>query len=163
MLRVLIILLFFLSITTVILIAFFLPSFFFAEYKDQTVNNQAQSVNIADVNKYESAVSLMKHVDGMTKILSSGYASSTIMTDSIDAIISLKNSHITISAISLSLDSSAHMENISVSGISNSRDDLTFFYNDLKGDGSFQNVVLPVSSLIGDAGAPFTITLSYRN
>lgn len=139
----------------------FLPSFFFAEYKYDTVNNQAQSVNLENLNKYNSSISFVKKINGMIEALSYGKTANTVTTDLIDKIISLKNSNITISAVSIISNDSAHIENISISGISGSRDDLTSFYNDLKGDGSFQNVILPVSSLIEDTGAPFTITFSY--
>ena len=148
-------------VASVFLIAFFLPSFFFADYKYKSINNQAQSTDLSDANKYENSASFVKKVNAMAKILSYGNASSTLNTDIIDKIISLKNSDIEISSISILSGDNANIENVTISGISGDRDDLISFYNDLKGDGSFQNVILPISSLIEDEGAPFTITLSY--
>ena len=146
---------------SLILTAFFLPSFFFADYKYKTVNDQAQSANIVDEKKYDDSASLVKKINVLTTALTYGKSESAIYTDLIDKIILLKNAYISISNISISSDESAHVENVSLSGISGDRDDLTSFYNDLKGEGSFQNVVLPVSSLIEDTNAPFTITFSY--
>jgi len=160
-LRTLILLLLSILISFIILVTFFLPSFFFAEYKNKTVLEQAQSVNLTSVKKYESSVSFMKNINGMAKALSYGKSRNTLITDLINKIILLKNPAITISDISLASNDSVHTENIIIKGISGSRDGLTSFYNDLKGDGSFQNVILPVSSLIEDTNAPFTITLSY--
>lgn len=160
-LRVLIFLLFFAFAASIVLTAFFLPSVFFADYKYNTVNNQTQSANLIDANKYENSASLLKKINVLTTALSYGKSTSTLDTNLIDKIISLKNANIYISSISILSDESAHVENVSLSGISGDRDDLTLFYNDLKSDGSFQNVVLPVSNLIEDANAPFTITFSY--
>ena len=153
--------LFFAFLASLVLIAFLLPSFFFADYKDKTVSKQIQSINASYVSKYEAAASTIKNVNGMVKALSYDKGAGTFMTDIINKVISLKGTSITISAVSIAPGVSADTENISVSGISVSRDNLTAFYNSLKNDGSFENVVLPVASLIEDSNAPFTITFSY--
>ena len=141
--------------------ALLLPSFFFADYKDRTVSNQAALINLSDANKYASSTAYIKNVNGMASALSYGGVSHTLMTDIIDRIVGLKSSGIILSGISLASDDAAQRVDISVSGTAESRDDLTTWYADLKGDGAFQNVVLPISSLIADSGAPFTITFSY--
>ncbi len=162
MLRTSIFLLLFVFASSFVLIAFFLPSFFFAEYKYKTIGDQAQSVNLTNADKYENSSSIVKKINGMANALSYGKSESALTTDLIDKIISLKNSNITISAISISSNAGANVKNIVINGTSGNRDDLTVFYNNLKGEGSFQNVILPVSSLIQSTGASFTITLSYK-
>ena len=148
------------SAVSCLLIALFLPSFFFAEYKSNTIANQAQSVNLSNISTYENSSSLIKSINEMSNILSYD-TTRTLTTNVINTIISLKNKNITISSVSVSLGNTDRIRNISVSGISASRGDLTSFYDNVKGEGTFQNVVLPISSLINDAGAPFTITLTY--
>ena len=151
----------FVFLSSLVLIAFLLPSFFFADYKDKTVSTQAQSIDTSNITKYAASASTISNVNNMVKALSYSKGASTFMTDIIDKIISLKGASITISNISIVPGSSDNTEDISVSGISATRDDLTTFYNSLKNEGSFQDVVLPVASLIEDSNAPFTITFSY--
>lgn len=153
---------FFVFAASVALTALFLPSFFFADYKYKTVSNQAESANLTDANKYENSALLVQKTNSLTTALSYGKSAPTLYTDLVDKIISLKNADISIYSISLSSDESVHVENVTLGGISKNRDDLTSFYNNLKGEVSFQNAVLPVSSLIEDANESFTITFSYH-
>ena len=160
LLRLSIFALLFISIAAAILVALFLPSFFFVEYKNAVVAGQAQSINLSNASKYQNSVSLIKNINATAQALSSGNVPKTAMTDLISTVTSLKNKNITLSVITIA-ESGGETETASVSGISATRDDLTSFYNELKGDGRFQNIILPVSSLINATQEPFTITFSY--
>ncbi len=161
LLRIFIFAFIFISAASCVLIALFLPSFFFSEYKNKNIADQAQSINFSNSSNYDSLLSQIKNINGMASALSYGTVSPTFATDIIDMIISLKNKNITIAAISISPDPNTNAEDISVSGVSATRDDLTSFDTVLKGEATFQNVVLPVSTLINNSAEPFTITFSY--
>ncbi len=159
--RVFVIFLVFLFSSAVILIFLFIPSAIFSKYKNQTVNNQLESIKVADRSKNQDPTELIKKINAMVGMLSNEKTASILMSDMIQKIISLKNKNIQISSISISKDNSAS-EKIIISGVAKTRDDLTMFDNDLKNDDSFYSVDLPISDLIKNTDAQFTITLVYN-
>ncbi len=143
------------------LIVFFLPSFFFSQYKDRTVSNQLALVELTDQKAALNPTTLIQQINKMIAVLSSGENGSISTSDLIQKIVSIKKSGITISRISVS-QIDALSESISVGGTAMTRDGLTAFYNDLKNDPIFESATLPVSSLIQDTNADFTIGLVYK-
>ena len=80
----------------------------------------------------------------------------------IKRIVSLKNSRIQITAISLSRNTDL-TKTVIVRGTSQTRDALTSFNNDLRADSVFTKVDLPLTNLIKDVNTDFTITLTYKD
>jgi len=159
--RILIMLLIFLFFAVVLLISLFIPSIIFSKYKNQTVKNQLESIKITNINENQDPIELIKKINTMIGILSGGNTVSLLMSNTIQKIISLKNKDIEILSISIS-DNSTSSEKIIINGIAKTRDGLTLFDKDLKNDGLFYSVDLPISNLIKNTNAQFTITLIYN-
>ncbi|MBU6370634.1 MAG: pilus assembly protein PilM [Patescibacteria group bacterium] len=145
--------------TAIVLIAFFLPSYFFADYAYRTVASQAETAGGDSIAAYDKAASAITAVNGQAKALS--YAvPPTVTTDIIASIVSAQNKDIAISSISIVPDASGRSEDVSLSGTAGNRDSLTAFATALKATSGFTNVNLPIASLITEANEPFTITLN---
>jgi len=159
--RVFVVFLQFLSVSVVVLIFLFVPSAIFSKYKNKTVNNQLESIKAESMNKNQDPTELIKKINAMVSILFDDKSSTIPMTDMIEKIISLKNKNIQISNISISKNEKGS-ENITLSGVAKTRDDLTDFNNSLKSDGFFASVDLPISALIKNTNAQFSIKLVYN-
>jgi hypothetical protein len=159
--RVLVMFSWFFLLAAILLIFLFVPSAVFSKYKYGTVKYQFEYIKAAGFIKGEDPIQLIRRVNIMTDILSNKGVSPILMSDIIVKIISLKSRDIKILSISISSDSLTSGK-IRVDGIANTRDALTLFDKDLKGDGLFSNVDLPVSNLIKNTDAPFSITLTYN-
>ena len=159
--RLLIALLTFLLFAVVLLMFLFIPSAIFSKYKNNTVKNQLSSINIADANKGQDQIDLIKRVNAMVGILSNKKTENIPMTDMIQKVILLKNDNIKVLSISIS-EYGTSSEKIIVNGVAKTRDDLTMFDKNLINNGSFYSVDLPVSNLIKNIDAQFTITLVYN-
>ena len=159
--RDLVVLLVSLSLAVIVLIFLFIPSAIFSKYNNKTVNNQLESSRGASMSKSQDPTELIKKINTMVGILSDSKSSPILMSDMITKIISLKNKGILISNISISKDNKG-TENISISGVAKTRDNLTEFNNDLKNDGTFSTVDLPISALIKNTNAQFSIKLVYN-
>ncbi len=142
-----------------LLILLFIPSAIFSKYESKTVANQLDITESLASKSNNDVVALVKKLNSMADILERDTAN---ISDSgiIDKIISLKNNNISISSFSISA-AAGNSQKITISGIASTRDDLTSFNKALVDDGTFTNVDLPVSYLINNTNANFSITLVY--
>jgi len=150
----------FTAITALLLIILFLPSLFFAKFKNNTVSQQLESVKNSYANKNNDSILMIKKVNRMAAFFDSKNDDSLITTTIIiKKIQSLKNNDIQIMSFSFSKNAEGGTE-INLSGMSNSRDGLTDFEKKLKTDGLFSNVELPISSFIKNSNTEFNIKLT---
>ena len=160
-LRVATFLAFFIAIAIGFLTTLFLPSVFFSTYKNQTIHHQLESMAI-NKNNGDDPIQTIKNINTMVRIFSGAYSQETPMSSIIKKIISLKNSKIQITAISL-VKNTDLSKTVVVRGVSQTRDALTSFNNDLRADSVFTKVDLPLTNLIKDVNTDFTITLTYKD
>lgn len=159
--RVNIVLLAFILLAVIILIILFVPSAIYSKYKNATVSNQFLITKANNPNDIQNPIELIKKLNSMITILSSQKGISILMSDMVQKILSIKNKNIQLTNISISKDNDT-IEKIVLSGVAKTRDDLTQFNNDLKNDGSFASVDLPITALIKNTDAQFTVTLTYN-
>lgn len=159
LLRVAVYFLVFILISSVVLITLFVPSFFFAKYKNDTINNQLLEIKQKNVNVGEDPVEFIKNVNRLSNALSDTATSSVKYNDIVDKITSLKNNDVKILAINITEESNTGIKKILISGTANTRDSLTLFEKDIKIDGLFKSVVFPVSNFIKSSDLEFFATL----
>ena len=145
--------------TLVVLISLFLPSIFYSKYKSDTVSQQLMSIKSSIGNNTEDPIEIIKEVNKFVNVFK--YEESVLFSDIIKKIVSLKYKDIEILSISL-LENEDDTVKIVLNGISATRDSLTSYDRDLKKDGFFQSVELPVTDLIKNIDSNFTITLTYK-
>jgi hypothetical protein len=143
----------------VLLIVLFLPSLIFSTYKNTTVKNQLASIHTVNTAGGEDPVTVIKNANALGQVFLVTLAPAPFVSDTIKKIISLKDSDIQISNITVSEDTGS--ETYVIVGISKTRDGLTTFDNNLITDGTFSHIDLPVADLIADTNNNFTITLTY--
>ncbi len=151
----------FILLAGIILTLLFIPSAIFSKYKNITVANQLESTKSVEVNEGVDAVALIKKLNAIVKVLSISGQTGLSPSDLVNKIISIKNTDIKISAISISNIQDV-VTKIVITGVSKTRDSLTSFDNGLISDGTFASVDLPISSLIKSTDANFTMTLTYK-
>ncbi len=151
----------FILIALLLLTFLFVPSAFFSKYKNKTVTDQLQSVKMINSTQGIDAVALIKKLNGIVKVLSNNNQKNIAASDLIHKIITLKSSSIKIYSISIANDD-PNQEKIILTGVADTRDDLTAFDTHLVSDGIFASVDLPVANLIKNTDADFTITLVYN-
>ena len=144
----------------VILVSLFLPSNFYSKYKNINVSQQLSSIKEGVGKNSEDPIKTITGVNKFIKVFSDD-GRGMLFSDIINKIISLKNKKIKISLFSINKSKDGSLD-IIIKGISDTRDDLTSFDKELKKDGYFQSVELPVSDLIKNIDSDFTITLTYK-
>jgi len=157
LLRVIAFLLLFMFISSLILISLFIPSFFFAKFKNDTINNQLISTQQKSADKGEDPVLFIKNVNRLSISLSNTNTKATY-SDIIKKIVSLKNKGIKISSIVISQESNASKK-ILINGVAKTRDSLTLFDKEIRIDGFFSNVTFPVADFIKSTDSEFSATL----
>ena len=160
LLRVSVFLLIFIFASSVVLISLFAPSYFFVEYKNNTIKNQLASIQQKDINGGEDPIAFIKDVNQLSVVLA-GNNNSRLSSfgDIINKIVSLKNDDIKISSINITETNDTGGKTILVNGIANTRDSLTAFDQSIKSDGSFSSVMFPVSDFILSSNSEFSATL----
>lgn len=158
--RVTIYFLLFTFFSLIILISLFLPSNFYSKYKNDNVSSQLSSIINKIGESSEDPIEIIKDVNKFTSVFSDE-EDRILFSNIIEKIISLKNKNIRITSFSLINDTLSSVK-IIINGVSGSRDSLTSFDKDLKKDGYFQSIELPVSNLIKNIDSDFTMTLIYK-
>jgi len=146
----------FVLISVVVLVALFMPTYFFAKYKNDSVKNELVSIQIKN-NTKEDPLIIIKQVNQLSDVLSTN-SSSTTYSEIINKIISLKNKGIKILSINLTQDVNG-IKTAAIDGINDTRDNLTSFETDIKTDGYFSQVIFPVSDFLKDINSEFSATL----
>lgn len=119
---------------------------------------EAQARNIpALVNDTNSASYIIKSTNSKLTIINSTMKYSPF-GPSLDAVLSNKNAGIHLSEVNYSATGSS-TANISISGVSNTREALVTFVKNLKDSNVFRAVDLPVSNLAKDKNIDFSITM----
>lgn len=160
-LRAVVLLLIFIFISSIFLISLFAPSFFFVNYKNNTLNNQLTATKQADVSKEADPIVFIKDLNRLATALADSNMGVNY-TDIVNKIISLKNKDIKISSISINSDPTTNSKKIMVNGVANTRDSLTSYEKELKIDGFFESVDFPVSNFIKSSNSDFSATLVYK-
>jgi len=163
LLRVIVFLLLFVFLSSLILISLFVPSFFFAKYKNETINNQLELTKQKILNKSEDPTILIKNVNRLVVALSDNAAPKINYSDIINKIVSLKNKDIKISSINITEETNTNSKKILINGVAKTRDGLTLFDKEIRVDGFFENVIFPVSNFIKSSNSEFSATLTYKN
>ena len=146
----------------IILISLFLPSIFYSKYQNNNISSQLLSIKGKVGEKSENPIETIKGINKFTEVfINENETNKVQFSHIIDKIISLKNKNIKISSFSVSKDINDNIK-IVLNGVSGFRDSLTSFDRDLKKDGYFKSVELPVSYLIRNIDADFTMTLIYK-
>ena len=158
--RTIIFLLAYILISSLILILLFTPSFFFAKYKNDAIDNQSELIKQKNINTNEDPIAFIKNINKLSSALSLSNVSTITYGDIVNKIVSLKNKDIKILSINITEENDTNNKNISINGIANTRDSLTLFEKDLKTDGYFSSVIFPVSSFIKSSDSTFSATLS---
>jgi len=158
LLRVSIYLLLFIFVSTIILISFFIPSFFFTKYKNDTVTSQLLSIKQKNSNLSEDPIVFIKKINNLAPVLSNNVSPLTY-SDIVSKIVSLKNNDIKILSITITKETNTGGKRIILGGVANTRDSLTLFNKDLESDGFFNQVTFPVSNFIKSLDAEFSATL----
>jgi len=157
-LRVFIFFLAFLFFAFVILFSFFMPSVFYSEYKKDNISQQFDYVKKQIGSNNIDPIEIIKRVNLLSSTLIDIKTSE--FSNIIEKIISLKNNGIKINFISIITND--NNINLSISGISKTRENLTNFDKELKKSELFQSVDLPVSNLIKNTDADFFMNLIYK-
>ncbi len=153
--------LFFGFLALLLLVALFLPSYFFAEYKDRTETNQLSFIDTSATNKSQDPIQLIKKINSTVAVLTAGGTRTLSTSDLVQKIMNLKNDGISIASASVLYQNGTAA--VTIGGTAQTRDELTAFYTALKNAGAFTNVTLPVSDLIPETDASFSITLGYHD
>lgn len=159
LLRVTIFLLVIILISVLVLISLFLPSFFFAKYKNNIISGQLESIQQKNIDKGEDPVAYIKNVNRLSTILSGGTNKTIRYRDIIDKIVSFKNKDIKILSISITQEKVLNSKKILINGIANTRNSLTLFDRDIRTDGFFSKVTFPISDFIKGSDSEFSATL----
>lgn len=160
--RIVSVLLLFIFLSCIILISFFLPSFFYVKYKNETIDNQLLSFQQKNQDKSIDPAVFMKNINKLSDALSN---SNLLITygDLIDKLTSYKNKDIKILSISISPDKTPGDIKVLLNGTAKTRDGLTSFSTDMKTDGFFNSVIFPVSNFLKSSDLEFSSTLIYKN
>lgn len=146
----------FLLFAFVILFSLFMPSVFYSEYKKDTIGQQLNLMR-KEISKNDSdPIEIIKKVNLLSNVLTDIKINQ--FSHIIDDIILLKNTGIKINSISI-VDYDKNTIKITISGLSKTRNNLTNFDKELKKSGFFQSVDLPVSNLIKNIDADFSMIL----
>ena len=100
-LRVGVVLLLFVFISSLVLIALFLPSFFFAEYKNDSVSVQFESIKQKSSNTNDNLAISIKDANKLVAVFSDSNISTVTYGEIINKIVSLKNRDIKILSINI--------------------------------------------------------------
>ena len=146
--------------TLIVLISLFLPSIFYSKYKSDNVSQQLLSIKDKVGENSENPTEIIIEANKFAKVFTDE-KENILLSDLIQKIVSLKNKDIKILSFSLVEDVETSVK-IIISGVANTRDSLTYFDKELKKDGYFQSVDLPVSNLIKNVYSDFTMTLIYK-
>ena len=149
----------FVFLSAVLLIILFVPSFFFAKYKSDTIKTQFESIQQKNIDQKTDPTKLIRDVNKLSIIFSNEAGSQVTSGDIIAKIISLKNKNIKISSMTITEKDDGGRE-ISLAGTANTRDDLTTFAGNIKTDGFFKSLTFPLSDFIKSVNSEFTATLT---
>ncbi|MFA5651951.1 MAG: hypothetical protein WC933_01150 [Candidatus Paceibacterota bacterium] len=163
LLRVTVFLLLFVFLSSFVLISLFVPSFFFAKYKNDTVNSQLELTKQKNINKDGDPTIFIKNVNRLVVALSNNNVSNMAYSDIINKVVSLKDKDIKISSINISEEANTNSKKILINGIAKTRDSLTLFDKEIRVDGFFESVIFPVSNFIKSTNSEFSATLIYKN
>ncbi|MDD4804187.1 MAG: hypothetical protein PHN69_03350 [Candidatus Pacebacteria bacterium] len=150
----------FLFFALIVLISLFLPSNFYSKYKNDIVSQQLSSIKSKVGENSDDPIKIIKDVNSFTTIFTNEKDQITF-GGLIQKITDLKNKNIKISLLSFIKNKNGSI-GITINGIAGNRDSLTLFDKELKEEGSFQDVELPVSNLIKNIDSDFVITLIYK-
>lgn len=162
-LRVVFYLLMFIFLSNIVLIILFTPSFFFAKYKNDTLNSQLESVKQKNITNGDDSVAFIKNMNTLSTVLSADSKFILADSDIIKKIVSLKNNNIKILSITITKENELGDKKILLSGIANNRDSLSLYEREIKIDGTFHSVIFPVSNFIKSSDLDFSVTLNYKN
>jgi len=158
-LRVFIYFFIFLFFAFIILFSLFMPSVFHSEYKKDNISQQLNYVKKQVGPNNTDSIEIIKRVNILGGMLID--IKTSRFSEIIEKIISLKNSGIKINSISV-LNNDESTIKISINGLSKTRENLTSFDKELKKSELFQSVNLPVSNLIKNTEADFSMNLIYK-
>jgi hypothetical protein len=161
LLRVAIFLLISAFFSILVLVSLFMPSFFFVNYKNDTINNQLKVAELNNIGKGDDPILFIKNINMLVTALSNTDDGANY-SEIIDKIVSLKNKDIMISSIKVSGDAMTNSKKILISGVANTRDSLTSYEKEIKIDGFFDSVEFPVSDFIKSNDSDFSATLIYQ-
>ncbi len=136
----------------------FTPSFFWTKYRNENLAMQLNTLSFRP-NDAENPTNLIHNLNGFIKALSNGRKPLLTISDSINTLISIQGKGIKIYSMNI-IQKDPTTESFSISGIADTRNDLIAFQSRLKQTSGFQNIVLPVSSIIKNTNADFTITFT---
>jgi len=159
LLRIVIVFLLFVFVSSIVLITLFSPTFFFAKYNNDTIKNQLESINSQAFSSSDDPIAIIKNTNELSKSLSSNEVKNMTYNDIVNKIVSLKNKDIKIFSIDITEGDAITDKEITIKGIANTRDSLTLFEKDIKTDGFFSNVLFPVSNFIKNSDSEFSATL----
>lgn len=154
-------LLFFFFVVLLFLICFLTPSYFFAKYKEKVVSDQLNSMISISSDSKDTSLSTIKDTNAIIAVLSATDTLPIKKSDLIKKVINNKGSGISLRLFSFS-NINAGSANMTIAGVTNTRDDLINFEKILQKDGSFSSVNLPISNIIKDVKSDFTMVLKYN-
>ena len=142
-----------------VLISLFEPSYIFVEYKNNTINNQLESVANKNKQKSEDPIAFIKNVNKLSTVFSTDNKSTVTYREILNKISTLKNRDIKLLSIVISNENNTGKK-VLLTGTASTRDALTLFNNDLISDGFFNSVTFPISNFIMSSNSDFFATLT---
>jgi hypothetical protein len=161
-LRVLSVFLIFSLISSLLLSALFIPSYFFVNLKNNNFKNQLQLIKEKIAYKGEDPILYIKNINRFSIALSDDTKIDVNYSDLIGKIVDLKNKSIQISSIDITDNEKESGKQILLGGNAITRDGLTLYEKELKTDGFFNSVIFPVSNFLQSTNSQFTATLIYQ-
>ena len=153
-------LLFFIFVVLLFLICFLSPSYFFAKYKEKVVSDQLNTMVSASQNSGDSTLTTIRNTNSVINILSATDTLSLSRSSLIKIIVDNKVDGVSINSLSFVNNTDGSLS-LTVNGVANTRDDLIAFNKNLKKDGSFSSIDLPISDIIRNMKSDFTMILKY--
>lgn len=149
-------------ISSLMLSALFIPSYFFVNLKNDNFKNQLQLIKEKTAYKGEDPILYIKNVNRLSVALSDDIKTDIKYSDLISKIVDLKNKNIQISSINITNDEKTINKKILLGGNAITRDGLTLYEKELKTDGFFDSVIFPVSNFLQSENSQFSATLIYQ-
>jgi hypothetical protein len=138
---------------------FILPAYIFSSYKNKMISNQLNLINSTKTEYSNLLLEEGKKDNEIISTLNLGSEYQINIDESLQVILGLRNENIKISSISI-IKNSKKVEVI-LQGVSKTRDGLITYVKDLKKDGTFSSVDLPISDLVKSLNIDFKINLIF--
>jgi len=155
--------LFFLTASFIVFLACgaILPAYFMSSVKESIINTKlktAQSEPLPQIG--EQSLSIIKDLNTKLALVDNAEQTKFLPSEKvINAILLKKNPEIKITQILYESDQN-QLKKITILGIAPSREVLLLFRQSLEDDGSFKNVVLPISNFVKTSNIQFNLNLS---